>query len=206
MREPEPRIAELVERIVRDAKVPNEDARDDLRRELLSHFEDAPSDGAVDRFGSPAVVADEFKRAYGGRRRLLYAGKVIASIVVSVIVALAWQILVNLRLEPVSGALRIGSWYASSALISIFLIAVAVLAWEIGVEPLCTRLEHRPLRLLGAILALSAGAYVTHSIIDDVVQPEHAVMGSAATIAVWVSTIAILARFELAYIRRVTSN
>jgi hypothetical protein len=49
------------------------------------------------------------------------------------------------------------------------------------------------------------GAYITHLIIDRVVQPEHAMMGSAATLAVWISTIAILSRFELAYIRRVGS-
>ncbi|MGH7713856.1 MAG: hypothetical protein ACREOG_21425, partial [Gemmatimonadaceae bacterium] len=157
---------------------------------------------ALERFGSANEIVAEFRRAYGRGRFALYAAKVLASIAASAVVALGVQALVNLRLEPVAGGLRLGPWYSTAALISIILVVVAVAAWELGIEPLCARLERRPARLLGVFIAFSSAAYVTHLILDKFVEPEHAVLGSAATIAVWVSTIAILARFELAFIRR----
>src|SRR5215471_11545815 len=56
-------IEALVEQIVADAALPTRAQRDDLRRELLAHFEDtggspAAFKDAVRRFGSPEIVAD----------------------------------------------------------------------------------------------------------------------------------------------------
>jgi hypothetical protein len=98
--------------------------------------------------------------------------------------------------------LRLSSWYGFAVLVSLLIVVVAVAAWELGIEPLCARLERRPARLLTVYAIFTSGAYVTHLIIDKLIAPEHALMGSAATIAVWVATVAILSRFELAYIRR----
>jgi len=196
-------INDLVERIVRDSRIPDAGARDDLRRELIAHFEEAGhSADAIERFGSTNEIVAEFRRAYGPRRVLLYAAKVLASVVVSIVVALGVQAVVNLRFEPVSGDLRLSSWYGFAVLVSILIVVVAVAAWELGIEPLCARLERRPARLLTVYAVFTSGAYVTHLIIDKLIAPEHALMGSAATIAVWVATVAILSRFELAYIRR----
>ena len=196
-------ISDLVERIVRESKIPDVAAREDLRRELIAHFEEAgQSVDAMERFGSTREIVAEFRRAYGPRRVVLYAAKVLASIAVSIVVALGVQALMNLRFEPVSGAVRLSAWYGMSVLFSILIIVVAVAAWELGVEPLCARLERQPTRLLTVYAVFTSGAYVTHLIIDKIVPPEQALMGSAATIAVWVATVAILSRFELAYIRR----
>jgi hypothetical protein len=196
-------ISDLVDRIVREANVPTASAREELRRELIAHFEEAgQTRNAIDNFGSTQEIAAGFRRAYSRSRLVLYAGKVLASIAASAVVALGFQAIVNLRLEPVTGGLRLGPWYTTASLISIILVFVAVTAWELGIEPLCARLERRPARLLVFFVAFAAGAYVTHLILDKIVEPEHAALGSAATIAVWISTIAILSRFELAFIRR----
>lgn len=197
-------ISDLVESIVRESKIPDAAAREDLRRELIAHFEESgDSADAIERFGSANEIAAGLRRAYGASRVVLYAAKVLASIVASIVVALGVQDLVNLRFEPASGAVRLGSWYGMAAVVSILIVLVAVAAWELGIEPLCARLERRPARLLTVYAVFTSGAYVTHLIIDKLIAPEHALMGSAATIAVWVITVAILSRFELAYIRRV---
>jgi hypothetical protein len=200
-------ISDIIDRIVRESKIPSAREREELRRELIAHFEEVGSSpdavrAALERFGSTNEIVAEFRRAYSRGRLVLYAAKVLASIAVSAVVALGVQALVNLRLEPVSGGLQLGPWYSTAALISFMLVVVAVTAWELGIEPLCARLERRPARLLAIFVAFASAAYVTHLILDKFIEPEHTVLGSAATIAVWISTIAILSRFELAFIRR----
>ena len=71
-------INELVEQIVRDSRIPDAGAREDLRRELIAHFEEAgQSVDAMERFGSTREIVAEFRRAYGPRRVVLYAAKVL---------------------------------------------------------------------------------------------------------------------------------
>jgi predicted permease len=62
-------VAELIERLVNEANLPNERARDELRRELESHFEESGgSPGAIRaalmRFGSNDAVSEAFRHAY----------------------------------------------------------------------------------------------------------------------------------------------
>jgi hypothetical protein len=206
VREPQP-IAELVERIVRESQIASAAAREELRRELTAHFEDAVEtgrslDAALERFGDATQIAAGFRRAYGRARLVGYVAKVLASVVVSAALALGIQALVNLRLEPGTGGVLLGPWFGTAALISLALVVLAVAAWELGIEPLCQRLERRPRQLLLIFVAFSIGAYITHLIIDRLVDPAHTLLGSAATMSVWVCTIAILAGCERAFIRR----
>jgi hypothetical protein len=78
---------------------------------------------------------------------------------------------------------------------------VAVPAWKLGIAaPLPARLDRRPARRLMAYAALLLASIVTHSRIEGVVDPAQLLFGSAATIAVWTSTIAILARSDRAFV------
>jgi predicted permease len=59
----------LIDRLVREANLPNDQARDELRRELESHFEESGNSpdairSAVRRFGSTAAVSEGFRHAY----------------------------------------------------------------------------------------------------------------------------------------------
>ncbi len=66
-------IAALIARLVNEANLPNDRARDELRRELEAHFEDSGSSSpdairaALTRFGSGDVVGEAFRLAYPAR-------------------------------------------------------------------------------------------------------------------------------------------
>jgi hypothetical protein len=62
-------VAAFIEHVVRGARIPSGAARDDLRRELWTHFEDAgtPPDDvreAMRRFGAEAMVTASLRRVY----------------------------------------------------------------------------------------------------------------------------------------------
>lgn len=69
------RISALVDRIVARARITNGRTREDLRRELLAHFEDAVRargsiDAAIEEFGVPDEVASRLRSVYRPKRRL----------------------------------------------------------------------------------------------------------------------------------------
>jgi hypothetical protein len=205
MREPR-EVDALVDRLVREAGLPTAKGRDDLRRELLSHFADAGESpealaAAVSRFGNTTVVSEGFRRAYRRGRAVVYVAKIIASIVASTLVALMVQIVFNLRDIVAAEAIRLAPRHVLGAGYSIAVVLAAVAAWELGIEPLCARLERRPIRMVTAFVALFGGAYATHSILSAYVDPAHAALASAMTIMVWMTTIAILSRFDLVFLR-----
>jgi hypothetical protein len=59
-------VTDLVNRIVREARIPGQARREDLRRELLSHFEDAGGSSddvreALRRFGPETGLGEQFR-------------------------------------------------------------------------------------------------------------------------------------------------
>src|SRR5256885_11074462 len=97
-------ITALVERIVAGARIPRRSDRDDLRRELLTHFEEAGTSPesiayAIRRFGDDAVVTDALRHVYGWDYLALYVVKVAGSVVVSFAAALLIVAAFNVRLE-----------------------------------------------------------------------------------------------------------
>lgn len=79
-----PDVVELVERLVREADLPSARAREELRRELLSHFEAsgrAPAEirCAIERFGDTQAITEAFRHAHRQRWGPLYAAKVVAA-------------------------------------------------------------------------------------------------------------------------------
>lgn len=200
-------VARLIERLVRESSLGRAADRDDLRRELESHFEPAGGSpealrSALERFGSPDDVARGLRRAHRRGWLAWYVAKVISSLIVGSALGLVVQTLANLYLghgliDGTADLLRVGG-----AAVAIALIAVAL--WELGAEALCQRLERRPLRLLVTAAALGAGVYLAHQLITPAVPPGQAAVLGGMLALNWVATLAILARLDLVFLRFLT--
>ena len=219
VRTPSDDVSALIERIVRDARITSAREREELRRELADHFEDAvraesgtdavsdprtagpPDRRAIDRFGSIDEIAEGFRRAYRPGRRALYAAKVIGSVVAATLVALALQL--PLHLERSAGAIAVAPLYAVAVRVSIFAVLAAVAAWELDVEWLCTRLERDPVRLGAACLALFVVLSAAHAALGMSVPALRAFVGATTMLAVWTSSLAIVARSDRAFLRAI---
>jgi hypothetical protein len=198
-------IAALIDRLVRESRIGSRRAREELRRELESHFDEAGSSpealrAAMERFGSADAVRDGFRRAYRRGRVALYVAKVVASVAASAAVALALQVAVNVRIGLGADALRLAPGYGIGARTSLAIVLLIVAAWELGIDPLCARLERRPVRMLTTLATFFAAICVTHLVTDNAIAPAHALVASGVLIAVWTCTIAILARLESVFV------
>ena len=83
-------IEALVERIVAGAELPTRAQRDDLRRELLAHFEDtggspAAIEDALRRFGTPGIVTDLLRDTHKPRVTLRNAARRVIGAVTDVL-------------------------------------------------------------------------------------------------------------------------
>jgi len=201
-------VEELIERLVREASLPDARARDELRRELAGHFEEAGDSpdairDALARFGRADVVSRGFRAAYRRGRAALYAAKVLASVATASAAGLVVELIANLRIRPGAGTLAIGDGYVVSACFAVAIVIILVAAWELDIEPLCARLERRPLRLVAAFGALFATIYFGHPTVHGPISAPVTLMlaGAAAGVAVWASTVAIVARLDLAFLR-----
>jgi hypothetical protein len=205
------RVAALVERIVAEAGLADDRARDELRRELTSHFEEAgaataagdPAEAlraALARFGDPGAVGAHLRRAHGRTFVLWYAVKIAVAVGISLAVALAVQFLASVRI--VSGEsvdLRLASGYLRGLGFLAAVVLLVAAAWELDVEPLCVRLERRPLRLAAALGLAFAGVLAVHEVARHVIPPAFALVGAATVVVVWACTLAVLARVDLAF-------
>lgn len=198
------RVRALIERLVREAKLGRARDRDELRRELESHFEEAGTSpdalrAALERFGDADAIGDGFRRAHRRGRAAFYAAKVLASLVVSLVVAILLQAAASVRVDTGAALLRLAPGYFVAVPFSAMIIVVLVAAWELDFEPLCVRLERRPLRLLATLGALFTAIFLTHLETHELIAPATALLGSATTVAVWVCTVAIISRLDLAF-------
>ncbi len=199
-------VAQAISHIVREAGGSRR-AREELRRELESHFAEAAGSPerlreALARFGEAREVGAALRRARGPRGPLLYLAKVLASLAASLLVAAAVQVVVNLRAAPAGDGLRLAVGISLGLPASALVVALAVLAWELGVAPLCARLERHPARLGVAIAAGLVAALGVHSLHGAPIPPALALAASAVTVGTWACTIAIAARLDRAYLER----
>jgi hypothetical protein len=153
-------VTDLIERIVRDARLPGRAAREHLREELASHFAAAGSSpqalsGAVQRFGNPDMLTSAFRYVYRWDYAVLYLCKIAASVIVSMAVALAIQVLVNLRVEVQAEVWRLAPGFSKAAIISVGVVLGLATAWE-GVR--------RPFDSRRAVVALLSYAAVWVSV------------------------------------------
>jgi hypothetical protein len=130
----------LVDEVVRGARIPSRRGREELRRELWSHFEDCEREAgnlaaALRRFGDPREMAAGFRHVHRRGYRLFYGLKLAASLVASALVALLIQAAANLRPAGAGGGggaelWQLGPSFPRTALISVAVALGAVAAWE----------------------------------------------------------------------------
>ncbi|HEY2377599.1 MAG TPA: hypothetical protein VGH98_16590 [Gemmatimonadaceae bacterium] len=198
-------LTELIDRVVRDAKLPAARARDELRRELESHFADAGGSpeslrAAIERFGSPELVGGALERAHRHNRVLSHIIRILAASLASALLALVIQIVVNLRFDG-PATLGLAPSFVASAAFSTMLVVALVAAWELDIDSLCARLERHPVRLLGTVAALAASMVLFHATQHGWVHPAKALTESSIDVIIWTCTIAILTRVDRAFAR-----
>jgi len=133
-------VSALIDRIVAGAQVPSRAVRDDLHRELWTHFEEAGTspdavEEAVRRFGAEPMVTESLRRIYRGDYIALYLGKIAASILASLAVALVIQVLVNLRVELQAEVWRLAPGFSHAAGLSVGVVVALATAWEVSRQP-----------------------------------------------------------------------
>src|SRR5262249_48428795 len=148
-------VRAAIDRIVAGARLPSRDARDDLRRELWTHFEEAaptPDAAALAlcRFGTEALVAGSFRRIYRLEYTAVCLMRVAASLAISMAAAVTIQLAANLRVPFAAGA-----WLSPGFPPRVALSAAVVLGLVIASE-----ITRRPFSVARAAWAIAAYAAV----------------------------------------------
>jgi hypothetical protein len=149
-------IAALIERIIAGASIPSRAERDDLRRELWTHFEEADTSPdsfgyAMRRFGDESLITESLRRVYRWDYAALYAAKVAGSVIASFAAALLIVALVNLRVEVATEMWRLAPGFSRVAGLSLAVVLGLIAAWEAA---------RRPFSLCRAAAAIGAYAAV----------------------------------------------
>jgi len=145
-------VAALIERLVAQARIPGRARRDDLRRELWTHFEEAgTSPEAVRQFGEEASIAGSLRQVYRWDYACWYLAKIAASIVASIGAALLIEVLVHLRVELQAEILRLAPGFSRAAGMSVAVVLGVISVWEAA---------RRPVNRSRAVAAIGAYAVV----------------------------------------------
>jgi hypothetical protein len=186
-------IEAVIERVVADARIPDRREREDVRRELRAHFEDAAAEhgsaeAAIARFGCVDEVTSTFRVVYRGQYLAAYALKTAAGLLASIAVALLIEFAASRR-----GRFR------EMAAIGCFVVIGLVLEREF------TRRHRRSAavsvrRWFAAFLAIAAFEYGYHNFLIGIA---FGALRSAAAggvvIAVAASTVFIMRRADRAF-------
>ncbi|MCM3879527.1 MAG: hypothetical protein ND807_05425 [Vicinamibacterales bacterium] len=132
------RVPEVIERIVRQARLPGESARDDLCRELETHFDEAETCGvstceAMARFGPALEVARSFSRVYRWDFLSLYAARAFIAVVAAG--AAAEFVLAAVHLRVASSGVHLAPGFFYTYMVGIKIVLAMAAAWEIGRKP-----------------------------------------------------------------------
>ena len=132
--------AAFIERIVAGAHIPRRAERDDLRRELWTHFDETGTSpeaiqAALRRFGAEAMVTESLRRVYRHEYVFLYLAKIVASVIASIASALLIQVIVNLRMNTDAAVWRLAPRFPHAAGLSVAVVIALVTAWEVGRRP-----------------------------------------------------------------------
>lgn len=133
-------VAALIERIVAGARLPRRADRDDLRREMWTHFESAEESlragsETMRCFGTEEAITESLRRVYLWEHIVFYSAKVAASLAASLCVAFLIQLLAHLRLTSGSGAWRLTPEFWNAMTLSAAIVFGLVAAWEVGRRP-----------------------------------------------------------------------
>jgi hypothetical protein len=173
-------IDAVIEPIVEAAQIPSRRRRDELRRELRSHFEDSgPTPDtlhdAVARFGNTARIGDSLRKVYRRDYTLFYVVKVGVCIAAAATAAILIEAIASLRLESDAAAWHLSPGFAHAAGFGVVLTLALIAAAEATRAPFTWS---RALLSLGcyaivsacalSVNANSASALVTASILATI--------------------------------------
>ena len=198
-------LSTFIDRVVRESGIASAPEREELRRELESHFADVADSTdalreAIARFGSPADVAGALAQAHHGRRFVRHLLRIALAVSASGAVALLLQLVTNSAATR-APMHRHGPGFPRAAAFAALLVLSLVAAWELDIEPLCARLERRPLRLVATVAGLALVMFLFHAATNSLLAPKVALSASAVDVAIWTCTVAILARTDRVFAR-----
>jgi hypothetical protein len=121
--------------------------------------EDAAERDAMARFGSPDDLAEEFRRVYRWDYLVWYFARIAASVIASAAVALVVQVLVNLRLEFQSEAVRLAPGFSKAAIMSVAVVLGLATAWEICRPPFSIRRATLAIAAYATVCIVVQGLY-----------------------------------------------
>jgi hypothetical protein len=158
-------INAFIERIVAASEIPNRERRDELRRELRSHFEESGAtpealDAAVARFGSIAHIGDSFRKIYRRDYIVWYLAKVGSCAAAAATAAILIETIASLRLTGDVDAGYLSPRFLHAAAFGVALTVAVVAAAEAARAPFTWS---RALVLLGGFATVSAGALLLNS-------------------------------------------
>ena len=151
----------LIEPIVEAARIPSRRRRNELRRELRSHFEDggqAPEavHDAVARFGNTARIGHSFRQVYRRDYILFYVVKVVACVAAATTAAIVIETIAGLRLEGDTDAWHLSPGFVHAAPFGVVLALALVAAAEATRAPFT---RSRAFWSLGCYALVSACAF-----------------------------------------------
>jgi hypothetical protein len=133
-------VASVIDRIVSAARIPSRAEREDIRRELWTHFDEAHEApdgviGAIERFGPEAMIVESLRQVYRWDYLVLYLVKIAISVIACIAAALLIQVLVNLRVELAAEVWRLAPGFSHAAVLSVGVVLGLVVAWEVSRRP-----------------------------------------------------------------------
>jgi hypothetical protein len=170
-------INAFIERIVEAACIPNRRRRDELRRELRSHFEESGPeseslDAAVARFGSTAHIGDSFRKIYRRDYTAFYVAKIGGCVAAATIAAILIEAIASLRLAGDVDAWSLSPRFAHATAFGVVLTVAVVAAAEAARAPFAWSRALVSLAGFAVVSAValwlnesSAGALVTASLL-----------------------------------------
>lgn len=200
-------IAALIDRIMSESNIANARDRAALRREIESHFAEAAVSGdalheAIEHFGSPSWIGAELASVHRRGPFLTRVMRLGCALTASSCVALALQLITNVRIGTRGTAFGLGGGFSRSILFSGLLIVVLVAAWELDIDVFCARLERHPVRMVCIAIVLATTMVAFHAFESRTLPPPGiALTASAIDVVIWTCTIAILGRTDRAFAR-----
>jgi hypothetical protein len=129
-------VEALLTRIVRESRIPWRRARADLRRELASHFEAAgDARAALRAFGDEAELIEELRRVYRRDWIAVNVAKLLVGSCAALAVAIALQLLVNLRFGGTTSTWHLSAGFRMSAVTAGVMVLCLITAWGFAQRP-----------------------------------------------------------------------
>jgi len=188
------RVAVFVDEVLTRARIPSRREREDLRHELLTHFEDTARDcGSIDAaltdFGSVEDIAARFGLVYRGQRRLAHGLRIAAGLTVSLLVAFGIELVAS---RP--GAFR-GMAGLASLVVLVFVLWREVVGRQLRRPTATARIG----RWLAAFLAFATWEYGVHHYAGITLGVLRAAAIGGVLISIAASTAVIMAGADRAF-------